>query len=191
MDKTRKNGPWTVNSTKIVYKDPWFEMKVDSVISPAGKETTFGTMKFKDGTLVLPCDHNGNVYLVKQFRYALGKESVEVPAGHIENGQEPMEAAKRELSEEAGIKAKRWTPLGKAKISPNEIENTIYFFLAEDLTFGKTNPDETEMITNLKVSLDEALRMVESGEIIDEPSGHLILKAKMVLDRRSDGKIIS
>jgi 8-oxo-dGTP pyrophosphatase MutT (NUDIX family) len=179
----RKNGPWTINGSKTVYKTPWMELKEDSVIAPNGKDSVYGVLKLKDWVLIVPIDKEGNVYLVKQFRYAFGSDSIEVPAGCVDKGEKPIVAAKRELSEEVGITAKKWTSLGKTKISPSQIENTSYFFLAEDLSFGKSHQDETEGITPIKVSLEKAMEMVESGEIIDESVCSAILRAKRVLDK--------
>jgi 8-oxo-dGTP pyrophosphatase MutT (NUDIX family) len=179
-----KNGPWTVKSRRIAYETPWIKVQEDSVIAPSGADSEYSTIKLKDWVLILPVDKEGNVYLVKQFRYALKGESIDTPCGCVDAGESPLVAAKRELSEELGIVAKSWTALGKTKISPSQIENIVYFFLAEDISFGKANMDENEDITSLKVSLEKALEMVENGEIIDATSGFLILKAKMYLDKR-------
>lgn len=179
-----KNGPWTVKSRRTAYKTPWIEILEDAVITPAGADSTYSTIKLRDWVLILPVDKDGNVYLVKQFRYAFRDESIDVPCGCVDARELPLVAAKRELSEELGITAKKWTALGRTKISPSQIENTTHYFLAEDLSFGNAHLDETEDITSLKVSLEKALEMVEEGEIVDETSSFLILKAKMFLDKR-------
>jgi len=79
----RKNGPWKIESSREIYKNPWMAVREDSVVSGSGKRTIFGISKLNDWVMVLPIDENNNVYLVKQFRYALGKDSIEAPAGSI------------------------------------------------------------------------------------------------------------
>ncbi|MBN2095053.1 MAG: NUDIX hydrolase [Candidatus Aenigmarchaeota archaeon] len=179
-----QNGPWTIKGSRNAYKNPWISVREDSVIDPSGKDTIYGVIELHEWLLILPVDKDRNVYLTKQFRYALGADSIEVPAGCADPGEDPLTGAKRELKEEMGITAKKWTLLGKSKAAPGGINNTIYLFLAEDLSFGNTKMDETENITSLKVPLEKALKMVEKNEILDVSSTALILRAKRFLDKR-------
>jgi 8-oxo-dGTP pyrophosphatase MutT (NUDIX family) len=182
----KKNGPWTILGSREIYKTPWMDIREDSVISPSGKKTTFGVTSFRNWVLTVPVDSEGNIYLVRQFRYALGKESIEVPAGCIDEGEEPLKAAKRELEEEIGMKAKKWTSLGETWISPSRVNTRIYAYLAEDLVPGKTSFDESENVdglSTLKIPIEKALKMIETGEIVDMPACGLILRAARILDK--------
>jgi 8-oxo-dGTP pyrophosphatase MutT (NUDIX family) len=108
----KKYGPWTIQSTENKYKDEFIELYVDQVIKPNGEPGHYATVRLKSGVAILPIDGEGNVYLTKQFRYAIGKDSIEVISGGIEEEGSPLEAAKRETEEEVGVKAKEWIEAG-------------------------------------------------------------------------------
>src|SRR4051812_8975783 len=99
----KKNGLWTIQGTTRIYQNPWVEVDEDTVINPAGKPGTFTTVKMKPGVSVLAFDDDGYVYLAGEFRYAVGRESIEVVSGGIDGDESPLAAAKRELLEELGI----------------------------------------------------------------------------------------
>lgn len=103
----KKNGPWTIKSTRRVYENELFKVFEDKVIKPDGKAGTYSTIKFIPGVSVLPVDDDGFIYLTKQFRYALGRIDLEVISGAI-NDESELEAAKRESKEELGIEAEEW-----------------------------------------------------------------------------------
>src|SRR5689334_9405485 len=96
----KRRGPWVVQGSKVIYENPWVRVEEDAVITPSGKETIYSTVHFGDGSIVLPFDAEGNVYLAKEYRYGIDKVVVEAFAGGIDSGEEPLEGAKRELLEE-------------------------------------------------------------------------------------------
>jgi 8-oxo-dGTP pyrophosphatase MutT (NUDIX family) len=108
----RNNGPWTIQSTERKYKDEFIELCVDSVSKPDGTPGTYATVQLKRGVAILPMDNAGNVYLARQFRYAIGQDSIEVISGGVEADEDPVVAAQREAKEELGIEGAAWTEMG-------------------------------------------------------------------------------
>ena len=111
-------NPWTTISSEVKYENPWIKLKEDKVITPAGTEGIYGVVSFKNKAIgIVPVDENGNVYLVGQWRYPLEAYSWEIPEGGGPEGEKPLETAKRELKEETGLMASKWTLLGKLHTS--------------------------------------------------------------------------
>ena len=108
-----------------------------------------------------------DVILIRQYRHAAGQYLLEVPAGRIDGGEKPLAAAKREMIEETGFRAKRWTPLARYFASPGFLGEWMQIFLAEGLTEGKAAPEEDERIELVRTPLSEALAMVALGKIHD------------------------
>lgn len=109
---SKKNGNWTINETENKFENEFFKVSEDKVIPPDGKEGLYATIVIIEGVAVLPIDDDGNAYITRQFRYALGRKNLEAIAGGINKG-EPLENAKREAKEELGIEANEWISLGK------------------------------------------------------------------------------
>jgi 8-oxo-dGTP pyrophosphatase MutT (NUDIX family) len=133
------------------------------------------------GVSVLAMDGQGNVYLVKEFKYALGGWSIEVATGGRRAGEKPLAGAKRELKEELGIQAKKWKSIGTISSWNAVIAMRTYLFLARDLSFGGTNHEPSEVIKPVKVSFAGAMKMVMTGKITHAPSCVLILKVKELM----------
>ena len=176
----RKNGPWTIKRTRRVFKNEFIEVFEDAVIQPDGKDGEYATVRMKPGVCTLAIDDEDNVYLTRQFRYALGAESLEVIAGGSESG-EPLENAKREAREEMGIEAGEWIDLGTAETDTSIVRAPAHFFVARRLKFTKPDREGTEQMETVKMSFDEAVEKVLSGEIKHSLSCLLILKAKLKL----------
>jgi 8-oxo-dGTP pyrophosphatase MutT (NUDIX family) len=179
----QRKGPWTVRDSREVYRNPWIAVRADRVVRPDGEEGEFGVVEMKPGVSVLPVDDDGTAHLVRIYRYTLDRETVEVVAGGIDEGETPQEAARRELREEAGIEAAEWLDLGtldqltEVVVSPNRL------FLARRLTFAPPRPEGSERIRRVAVPMDEAVRRVMDGEITHAASATLILKAARRLER--------
>jgi 8-oxo-dGTP pyrophosphatase MutT (NUDIX family) len=165
-----------------VYENPWIRVEHHEVINPSGKEGIYGKTHFKNRAMaVIPVDAEGLTWLVGQYRYALNEYSWEIPMGGGPNDQDLLQSAKRELKEETGLIAAKWTLLMKIHTSNSVTDEVGYIYLAEDLTVGETEFEETELIQVKKLSFLEALDWVMQGKITDSISVAGILKASKIL----------
>ena len=139
-----------------------------TVTLPNGERAYREIVLHRGASAVVPVDREGNTYLVRQYRAPLGEILTEIPAGKLDYiGEDYLEAAKRELREETGFKAEKWTELTKMVTTPGFTNETIAIYLAEDLTKGETDLDEDEFIALEKLPLKEAIAKVKSGELRD------------------------
>lgn len=173
----RKHGPWTIKSSECLHRDEFVEVWLDEVVKPDGEPGRYATMKMKPGVGVLAVDGEGFAHLVRLFRYAVGKECVEVVQGIIDEGEQEAEAARRELREELGFEAEELTDLGLVDAITSQVFSPARIFLARGLSFGEPDRESTEKLRHVKVKLEEAVRMVLDGEITQGISCVLILKA--------------
>lgn len=132
------------------------------------------------GVCILPLCENGDVLFVKQFRYPYKEEVLELPAGKLEKGEDPLESGKRELLEEVGATAQKITSLGKLYPSPGYCGEIISMFLAEGLSFSSQNLDEDEFLDVVRIPLEKAVEMVMSSEIPDSKTQTAILKTYLM-----------
>ncbi len=177
----KKHGPWTIKSSERLYKDRFVEFRVDEVVKPSGVESRYATGRMLPGVSVLALDEEGFVHLTKQFRYAVGKDSVEVVSGGLDAGEEERAAALRELKEELGIEAGELVDLGLVDAVTSQVSAPARIYLARDLKFGEHDRGGSELMETPRVTLDEAVRMVMDGEITHAISCVLILKTKEYL----------
>jgi 8-oxo-dGTP pyrophosphatase MutT (NUDIX family) len=179
----RKHGGWTIESSERLYADEFGEFWVDEVLKPDGEPGRRATMRMKPGVAVLAVDDEGFARLVRTFRYAVGKECVEVVQGAAEEGEEPTEAARRELKEELGVEECELTDLGLIDAITSQVFSPARVFLARSLTFGEPETESTETLEPFKVKFEEAVRMVMGGEITQGISCALILKASRLVGK--------
>jgi 8-oxo-dGTP pyrophosphatase MutT (NUDIX family) len=179
----RKQGAWTIKSSEKVYADDFAEFWVDEVLKPDGEPGRRATLRMKPGVAVLALDGEGFAHLVRTFRYAVGKECVEIVQGSIEENEEPDAAARRELKEELGIEAVELTDLGLVDAITSQVFSPARLFLARSLSFGESDTESTETLVPFKVKFEEAVRMVMDGEITQGISCTLILKASRLMER--------
>jgi 8-oxo-dGTP pyrophosphatase MutT (NUDIX family) len=178
---TRKNGPWRIKESVKKYESKLIELYEDQVIKPDGSDGIYTTLKIAPGVSVLAMDDKKNAYLVKEFRYALGKESVEVVGGAIDKGEDPITAAKRELLEELGIEAEEWTELGRIDNLTSIVDSPAFLFLARGLSFKEKRREGSEVIQTTKIKFDEAVKMALNGEITHGTSCALIFRVNSLL----------
>jgi ADP-ribose pyrophosphatase len=181
--KNKKHGPWIIKERNIKYKNK-FGLKIyeDKVIQPDKKEGIFGFVEITEGVSILPIDAQLNVYLGKEFQYAIGEECLEPSSGGINIGETPKEAAKRELKEELGIIASKWINLGYTTPISGRINTKQHLFIAYDLKFTEQQLESTEIIHKVKISLEEAVKLVMNNKIRDTQSSLLILMANNYLN---------
>lgn len=177
-----EKNPWKKLSTKRIYDNPWITVVEDQVLNPGGGKGIYGKVLFKNLAIgIVPIDENQNTWLVGQWRYSLEEYSWEIPMGGGPVGIDKLESAKRELKEETGLIARKWTEFVKMHTS-NSVTNEVgYAFLAEELTQGETEFEETEDLKIWKLPFKEAYQMVLDGKITDSLSMVAILKLGRIL----------
>jgi ADP-ribose pyrophosphatase len=172
----KNHGPWKITGSRQVYQDPWLTLRRDDVIRPDGRPGSHVVVEIKAGISVLPLDDAGFVYLTDEFHYAVGRNTLEVVSGGIDPGEDALTTAQRELAEELGITASKWTPLGIVDPFTSTVTSPTQLFLAQDLTFGEHAREGTELIRSVRLPLTHAVAAVQDGQISHAPSAVLILK---------------
>lgn len=173
-----KENPWTTLSAEVKYDNKWINVTEFQVINPGGGRGIYGKVHFKNKAIgVIPLDDEMNTWLVGQYRYTLNEWHWEIPEGGGPENQSPLESAKRELHEETGLSASRWTQIIRLHTSNSVTDEEGFIFLAEGITQGERAPEETEADLKVwKVPFKHALQMVEDGQITDSMSVMGILK---------------
>lgn len=168
MSQPSQKNPWTVKSTKKVYSNPWIDVIHHEVLTPSDTEGIYGVVRFKNKAVgIIPIDQDGYTYLVGQFRFPLERYSWEIPEGGCPHNEDSLEAAKRELYEETGIRAQKWQVLCNVDLSNSVTDEVGTIYVAQDLSFNQPNPEETEELHLRKIHVKEALEMVQEGTITD------------------------
>ena len=160
---------WKTIKSKVAFKCKYFKVFDEDFIMPNGKKHKYYIVKEKDYVIVI-AKEGDYFYLIEQYRYTTKSKLLQVVAGAIEKGQTPLATAKRELKEEAGINAKKFKKLGWFYSEYGKSGQKAYVFLAEDLKFGKQEPDDLEKegeIKRKKLKISEVKKLIRSGKIKD------------------------
>ncbi|QDH79429.1 NUDIX hydrolase [Echinicola soli] len=177
-----EENPWKTKSRKSLYSNSWIELEEHQVVTPAGTDGLYGKVKFKNKAMaILPVDEELNTWLVGQFRYTIDEYSWEIPEGGSPIGEDILEGAKRELKEETGLTAEKWTPIMRFHTSNSVTDEEGFAYLAQGLSAGETAFEDTEKIEVKKLPLKEAVQKVLDGEITDVISVAVLLKAARML----------
>jgi len=183
MNDQEKN-PWTTLSSNLKYENPWISLTEHDMLNPAGNPGIYGVVHFKNLAIgVLPLDTDHNTWLVGQWRYPLEQYSWEIPEGGGKHSDDPLDSAKRELKEETGLIAQKYTLLSNMHTSNSATDEYCYLYLAQDLELTESEPEETEDLKIRKLPFEEAWQMVMDGQITDSLSMVAILKTKLLLDK--------
>lgn len=176
-----EENPWQIKSEEVQYDNPWINVTEYQVINPSGNPGIYGKVHFKNLAIgVLPLDEDMNIYLVGQYRFVIDRYSWEIPEGGGIIGTDPLEAAKRELLEETGLKATHWTELQRMHLSNSVSDELSIVYLARGLEQHEAEPEDTEQLIVNKVPFDEVYRMVCDGEIMDSVTVCAIQKARLL-----------
>jgi ADP-ribose pyrophosphatase len=154
-------------STQRVWEGGIINLRVDSLKSPGGDETIREVVEHNGGVVIAGQTSSGNVLLVRQYRYSIDMELLELPAGRIEKGEDPFKAAQRELTEETGFEAQTWRELSRMYSAPGFCDEVLYMYQATELVFKGKKLDFDEETEVVELSLDEAWLMINDGRIRD------------------------
>lgn len=169
-------------SIEEIYNGRIIRVTKEKVELENGKQSTREMVYHSGGVGVLPIDDEGNVYLVKQFRYPFKKVLLEIPAGKREPEEDPLTCGVRELKEEIGAEASNIKSLGDLYPTVAYDTEIIYIYLATGLSFGETHLDEGEFIDVVKMPFEKAYEMVLNGAIPDAKTQIAVLKAKSLMN---------
>lgn len=180
-------NPWQTLSSEEKYSNNWISVTEHQVINPSGGKGIYGEVHFKNVAIgILPLDEAYNTWLVGQYRYPLKAYSWEIPEGGGPLGTDPELSAKRELVEETGLIAGQLTEIQRMHLSNSVSDELAIIYVAQDLTQGQAEPEETEDLQLIKIPFAKAYQMLMEGEITDSMSVAAILKVHLLI---SEGKI--
>ena len=170
--KIRNGGPAKVLSSQEVFEGPLFSVQRDEIEEPTGKRVRRDVIRHNGSVVILAVDDRKSrkdplILIERQFRHAAQQYLYEVPAGKMDDGEDHLKAAQRELREETGYSAKKWTKLVRYFASPGFLGEWMQVFLAQDLVPGEAAPEEDESFELQFVPLSELLKLIAEGKILD------------------------
>jgi 8-oxo-dGTP pyrophosphatase MutT (NUDIX family) len=167
-DEPVRSGPWTRNSRRVAYENPWLTLWHDEVVRPDGQPGIYGVVHFANvaaGVVVI--DAEDRVALVGQHRYTLDEYAWEIPEGGVPEGEDPLAGAQRELREETGVEATEWHELARVHLSNSVTDEIAVLYLATGLQHGAATPEGTEELETRWVPFEGVLAMTLDGRITD------------------------
>lgn len=177
-----KNKMWKIKKTERILDSEFVKVDKDDVILPKGREIPdFYKVTIKDCSVIVAIKEDHHIILKKEYRHCYKQELIEIPAGVLEAGEDPLKTAKRELLEETGYKSDKWTYLGKTLESSAKLTNYMHIYMAEDCKkVSKQKLDYGEDIEVIEVDFEEAIQMIMNNEIICNSSIGAILKVARI-----------
>jgi 8-oxo-dGTP pyrophosphatase MutT (NUDIX family) len=178
-------GPWLRRARRVAYENPWITVWHDDVVRPDGSSGIYGVIHFAGRAAgIVAIDDQDRVLLVGQHRYPLDAYSWEIPEGGVPAGEDALEGASRELSEETGVVAATWREIGRFHLSNSVTDEAGILYLATDLRHGSAAPEATEELAVRWVPFDEAVAMTLDGRITDAMA--IMGIQRVALDRLRD-----
>jgi ADP-ribose pyrophosphatase len=159
-------------SSEVVFEGPLFRVLRDRLIEPGGHENVRDVVRHNGSVVILAIDKSKNkrnpwIVMERQYRHAAGRFLWELPAGKLDQGEDALTGAQRELQEETGYRAEKWKPLVEYYASPGFLGESMKVFLAEGLVAGDASPEDDEKIELRLVKLSEVVKLIEKGAILD------------------------
>jgi ADP-ribose pyrophosphatase len=187
----KRPGKRKLVSSKLSYKGKVFNVYTDTLIEPSGHRAVRDIIRHNGSVVILAVDESANpadpdVILERQYRHAAGQYLIELPAGTREPGEAPLAAAKREMIEETGYRAKRWTMLLRYFASPGFLAEWMQIYLARDLSAGEAHPELDEQIEILRMPLSKAMQLIADGKIHD---GKTLIGLSLYAAARREGRL--
>jgi 8-oxo-dGTP pyrophosphatase MutT (NUDIX family) len=175
-------NPWTILDKHTVYENPWIRLTEFKVINPSGGTGIYGKVHYKHIAVgVIPLDAGWNTWLVGQYRFPLDQYSWEIPEGGGRMDEDPLIEAQRELLEETGLVAKDWSRILTMHLSNSVTDELAIIFLAQDLEQQTATPEETEELVVKKIPFEEAVGMLEAGQITDSMAVAAIQQIQLMI----------
>ncbi|MCI2058639.1 MAG: NUDIX hydrolase [Oscillibacter sp.] len=164
------------------FQGRFLSVHVDQAILPNGRQAQREVVEHVPGAAILALDDRNNVLTVTQYRYVFARPLLEIPAGKLESGEDPVSGALRELREETGAVPDEFLPMGRIIPAPGCYGEVLYLFLAKGLQFQECRPDEDEFLIQERIPFEEMVHRIMSGEIEDAKTIAAVLKAKLLLN---------
>jgi len=175
--------PFELIKSEALYQGRAFKIRRDWMRTPDGRETKFEIVEHGGSVVIIPVDEQGNLWFVRQYRHAAGRDLLELPAG-TRDGDEPFEdCARREIREEIGMEAGSLKKVGEFYLAPGYSTEFMAVYLATDLKHNPLNPDFDEFLSVEKIPVKKALEMAERGEVPDAKSLAALLLARRDLEK--------
>lgn len=181
-----EGSPWRTETGREVYRNPWLAVTEYTVIRPDGLPGIYGVTDPGANVTIVALDERQQVCLAGQFAYPVRRYLWSLPSGRVDEGEEPLIAAQRELAEEAGLTASTWTLLGMYYLSPGISTQATFIYLARNITSGTPRPEGTERITLKHMTLSDAVEACLRGGICDAVSVLGLWRAQALLRAEED-----
>lgn len=173
--------PFELLKSETLLKGRAFAIRRDWLKTPDGRETKYDIIEHGGSVVIIPLDADGNLLFVRQYRHAAGCDLLELPAGTLDEGEEPLVCAAREIREETGFAAGKLERIGEFYLAPGYSTEFMVVFIATELTYDPLKADEDEFLSVEKIPLAEAIKMAERGEMPDAKSLAALLLANKYL----------
>ena len=183
QEPLEQRGPWRTLSIEERYATPWISVSHHEVIDPSGGRGIYGVIHFKNVAVgIIPLDAELNTWIVGQYRYPIKQYSWEIPEGGGRRDVPPIDSARRELREEVGIEAARWTEVLRMDLSNSASDEEAIIFVAQGLTFHQPEPEATEDLAMRRLPFRELFEAVMRGEMRDSLTVAAVLKVQRMLE---------
>jgi ADP-ribose pyrophosphatase len=175
--------PFELLKSEVLMKGRAFAIRRDTLKTPDGRETKFEIIEHSGSVVIIPIDENGEMLFVRQYRHATDQDLLELPAGTLDEDEDPEVCAAREIREETGMAAGKLTKLGEFYLAPGYSTEFMVVFLATDLSHNPLEADADEFLSVESIPVAEAIEMAARGEVPDAKSLAALFLAKPRLEK--------